>query len=555
MGNWLSTTPPLGERTLWVMAQLSASPTAAASVSAVEPARPTTPARHSLRQNAIAMFLGQGITWGLTAVTLALVPRYLGPGQMGAMGIGMSFSTLGTTIAGIGMATLITREIARDRERARDLLATAVWLHLVFGALAAVVAIGAGFLMGYESLTRVSIIAQASTVPLNLMILLGFGALQGVEVMRHQAIWDATIKLLSLLALGVIIVLDLGFYALMVLSVASALLGAIPGVVLMRRYLPFRLLSFSLAQARYLVLESIPFCAINVFVVAYLAVDTLLLSVLAGEMAVGIYTAPSRIFGTLLFAPTIITTVVFPRMAASFRSEPHALERLARETIRIVVAITFPVAVLAVGTSGALLVTLIGDGFTQSGPVIALLAVSLVPTGLNMVAHRILTAADRQRLWTVVMVVGLVAKIALDLALIPLAERLWGNPALGAAIGLVLVEAGMMITAFVALPRGIFRRAEAWNYGRLLLTGAGAATTMFLLQDAHFLVLAMAGGAVYLTLAALLRVYTLDDLRDALDWGLGRQVATVSPSPSEYVDHSMSTVGRLKPVRPARPRK
>lgn len=518
-------------------------------------------ARHSLRQNAVAMFLGQGITWGLTAVTLALLPRYLGPAQMGAMGVGMSFTSLAGTVAGLGMATLITREVARDRETGRDLLATALWLHIGFGVASAIAAIAVGLLLDYGTMTRVAIIAQCSTVPMNLMILLGFGALQGVEVMRHQAIWDAANKVFSLVAIGVIIALDLGFYALMGLSVLSAGLTAVPGVVLMHRYLPFRVASFSWPKARYLVVESIPFCAINIFVVVYLAIDVLLLSVLADETAVGIYTAPSRIFGTLLFAPTIVTTVVFPRMAASWRTAPEGLQRLSRKTMQLVVGLTLPVAVIALCTSGPLLVALIGDGFDNSGPVIAVLALSLVPTSLNMVTHRILTAADRQRVWTVVMLGGLAAKLGLDFALIPLADHLWSNPALGAAIGLVIVESAMVAIGVFYLPKGVFDRREAWLYGRLGIAALVAVAVALAARPLGVIPAGALGSLGYAATVAALRVYTVASARTAIAWGLGRNEGTPAhvpvtvpfPAVSPAYEVLLHDPGRLKAVRPARP--
>lgn len=43
-----------------------------------EPAPRAEPKRHSFRANALALAVGQGSTWLITAVTLALMPRYLG---------------------------------------------------------------------------------------------------------------------------------------------------------------------------------------------------------------------------------------------------------------------------------------------------------------------------------------------------------------------------------------------------------------------------------------------------------------------------------------------
>ena len=63
-------------------------------------------------------------------------------------------------------------------------------------------------------------------------------------------------------------------------------------------------------------------CAIlitSVFWTLYTSVDVVLLSKLCDSDTVGVYTTPSRIFGTLLVIPVTITTVLFPRLSAHFQ--------------------------------------------------------------------------------------------------------------------------------------------------------------------------------------------------------------------------------------------
>ncbi len=500
------------------------------------------------------MFLGQGLTWMLTTLTLALLPRYLGPGDMGALGIGLSFSQLAATLAGLGMATLITREAARDREATAALLGTAVWLNIALGAVAAAAAIAIGTHLGYGANARLAIVMYSFTIPLNLLILLGFSALQGIEVMRHQALYDAANKLCFLIALGVIVVLDLGLKAYLAVSLFSALFLAVPGMVFMHRYLPFRVLSFSPKVAASLVVRSLPFCTVGIVLMVYLALDVLLLSLISGEVAVGIYSAPARIFGTLLFAPTIITTVVFPRMAALHHNEPSELGQVARTTLLVVIGVTLPVAVLT-GTSGqGLLATLIGSDYADSGPVLAVLAVALVPTSINMVAHRILIAADRQRVWTAVIAGALVMKLLLDLALIPLCASLFDNAALGAAAAIVVVESAMTFVAFRLMPRGIAGATMAWTVGRLFAAATIAIGVMYVFNDRPFVVSGAAGATAYAATALGLRAYTVSEIRRSLSWVCGSSPpAPVFTAPAfPRSDHALLwEPGRMKDVRQA----
>lgn len=471
--------------------------------------------RHSLRANAVAVFAGQLSTWALTAVTLAILPRYLGPEQMGQLGVGLTFGNLGATAAGLGIQTLITRDIARNREAGAALLPTAFWLSILMGSLAGVGAMLIAGFLGYGPGTRAAIAMNALTIPFNLVTLVGFSALQGIEVMRFQAVYDAGNKLVFLAGTALIIALDLGFNAYLVLSAISAVAVAVPAFVLPRRYLPFRLLSFSFARARYLVVKGLPFSTVNLFLIVYLAADVFLLSVLAGDEAVGIYTAPQRIFGTLLFAPTIVTTVVFPRMAAASHETPGEVRRLARVSLELVVGVTLPVAVLTVGAGDAGLVWLIGHGFEASGPVVVVLALALLPTSINMVAHRVLIAVDRQHAWTVVMTAGLVAKVALCLALIPLFDRAFGSPALGAAAGLAVVESGMMLAGFVLMPKGYFNRSSLALLGKLTLGAVIALEVMYFAHPLGFVATGAAGALAYAAVVLFLGAHRPADFRAA----------------------------------------
>jgi len=503
------------------------------------------------------MFVGQGTTWTLTALTLALLPRYLGPEHMGQLGVALSFEVVASSLAGLGLGTLITREVARDRDSAARLLGTAIWLNVGFGLLAAAIIIGLGFQLGYGGWTKAAIATIAITSPLNLLILLGFGALQGAEVMRFQAVIDVSNKIFLLIFLGLIVFLDLGFGAYLALSFASAAFTAVPSLVLAHRNIPFDLLSFSFKHARRLVMEGIPFASVGIVVVVYVAVDTILLSLLAGETAVGIYAAPARIWGTLLFAPTIITTVVFPRMAATAMHDPAELRRIARISLQVVVGLTLPAAVIGAGAGRELLVDLIGSEYSDSAAVMAVMSCALVPTSIAMVAHRILLSVDRQRIWTAVMAGGLVVKVVLSIALVPLFSRLFGNAALGAATSLALTETAIMSAGFVLMPHSIVGRETFRLFGRLALAAVVALALMVFTSSAGFLVAGVTGGAAYAAVALVTRAYTLKGIETALRWVVGRETggALHLPLTAPMFDPSFIPLvlepGRLKGNREA----
>lgn len=502
------------------------------------------------------MFGGQAVTWVLTAATLALLPRYLGPADMGRIGIGIAFSQLTMTIAGLGIATLVTREVARHRESATEIIATAFWLSVALGTLGACITLAISMALGYETLTWIAIAVFAATVPFDLLLLFGFGVLQGFEVMRYHAIWDVANKLFLLCCLAVVVVFDLGLPVFLAASFLSAALPALAVVRLMRRFTPFSPRMFSFSMARWIVTESVPIGAVNVVLIVYLGIDVILLSQLGDEAASGLYAAPMRLFGTMLFAPTILMTVLFPRMASTAVSDELEFRRICGIALRAMTGVTVIAAVFAVFPGRILLVGLFGDEFRDSGPVFAMMAIALVPTSINIFAHRVLVAMNRQRIWTAVMAGAVVVKIGLDFALIPLFDATLNNAALGAAIALVAAEAAIMAAALAMLPAGVRNRGFGSHMLRLAVVAVLTAGTMFVAVKEGFFVMTGAGILAYVTLAFALRVYSMSELiagvRALTGIAQGSGPVLQAPTP-RHVAPALGAAARMKGNREALP--
>ena len=434
-----------------------------------------TVGRQSLARNAISIFLGQIGTWLIAAATFALLPRYLGANDVGVFYIGGTFAGLAGTVAGLGITTLLIREIARDREKGAALVGTAIWLTVGLGVIAGAVATAAGFFLGYTQLTMFAIVISCVGIPFALVASIANAVLQGVEVMRWAAVLDVATKFAGMLLVVMVVVFDLGVAGLLIGGLCMTVGTNLLQVSFARRFLPYSLRSFSLPLSLKLAKRSMPFLMTSIFFTLYTSTDVVLLSRLAGESAVGIYSTPMRLLGTMLFVPVTITTVVFPRLAASHLTDGGGGFGLSRTTLKISVFASIALSLGAVSLSDAALVGVLGTSFSGSGPVFVVLAMSLVPISISIVASRMIFAADRQAVVSVLGAAAFVAKVALGFLLIPLFDARWGNPALGAATGLVLIELGLTAGMLRALPPGLFDADSRSFFARLGAAAIGAA--------------------------------------------------------------------------------
>lgn len=483
--------------------------------------RPEPPRRESFRTNAAAMATGQAATWSLALITFAILPRYLGPHGMGQVSVGLAVATLGGVVGRAGVNVLIAREVARDRERAAQLLPTMMWLGLSVGTTAALVSTAAAWALGYDRDTLGVIALFSATIPVGILMLLGFATAQGLERMRYQAIADVAGK--STLLLGVVISLaTIGTASgVAVAHIAAAAIAAGVAGLLVHRVFPLHLTHFSMPDARYLAKASLPFVAIELITAAYIASDAILLSRLATESDAGIYGTPARLVSALVALPFIVGAVTFPRMAAEFGSNAASRFRLPRLTLRVIAGITMPLSIVLIGVGPDLLIWLIGEEFEQSRAVFVALLIARVPTSFNIVIGNILMAADRERWWTRVRVVVLVIKLTLNVGLIALFDAWFGNPALGVATALVVTELITTLIVLTSLPMAVFDRDSLRHLAKIATAGVLAGSAMLVVATSVsdlFGLAAVVGLATYVAFAALLRTYSRAEMRDLFQW-------------------------------------
>lgn len=493
-------------------------PIAAARPAPIAPA-PTRSAAgaagNRILSNLFALSVSQVTTWTLTLVWTVIVPRLLGPAGSGFLVLVWSVNGLLMAICGMGSRTMLIREIARDRARAPALLATA----LAVRAAACIPCVGFTIiyihLARYASSERAFLYVAAILTALMLLSEPIQAAFQGIERMRYQAYSDILNKSVAAV-LGVALVL-IGFraFALAWLMVVAAAVVLIADWIWIRRYVNIAW-GECLRGLKAFLRQSMAYWAYTISYTFYLWIDASLVGVLAPPAVLGYYGMPTKLFGTILFVPTILATAWLPRLSAAFREGgSRRLRQISRPPLELSVVLSLPIAVGVVLVSKPMVMALYGPWFAPAVPVVQILALAAIPMYLNIIVATILIAAGRQTIWTVVLGGAGIFNTVLNLILIPRFQAQDHNGAIGAAIALVLTEMLVAVTGVV-----VGRRYLTWGVMprivRTMLATAGMAVAVALVRGYGLVAEVGAGGVVFVGLALLLRVPTREEQREAL---------------------------------------
>ncbi|MBI3944302.1 MAG: flippase [Armatimonadetes bacterium] len=428
----------------------------------------------SMARSAGAMMLSQLVTWSATFALILYLPRTLGAGEYGKLQFVLALVGMFSAVADFGMAILVTREVARDRERAPAIVANALALQAITGVLALAALLAAVLLMRRPpDVLRLGLILGGGMLLFSAAAFMD-SVLRGLERVPLQACGLVITKVLETAA-----ILALLFHGGRAPGVAWAMVsaGAVhlawSGGWVLRLARP-RWGLLSVARMSKLVEAALPFFLFAVFYQIYDQVDLAMLAVMTSDTVVGWYAAAYRLFDALFFLPHIFNTVAFPVLS---RLSTGDLTGSYAAAVRRAFAVLCAAAV-AVSVSTLLLADPVVDllytrkAYPGSAAALRVLALALGCMYVNTIFVMVLQTTDRQTRWMRAGALAALANPGINLLLIPPLGHL------GAAISTVVTEAMLMALAIRACPPGIWRRADTRVLVRCGLAGCLLAGAM-----------------------------------------------------------------------------
>jgi O-antigen/teichoic acid export membrane protein len=464
----------------------------------------------TIAKNTGILLVSQVITWALTLLMTVFLPRYLGAGIVGKLHLANSIWAIVSMLAGFGMDTLMTKEIARAPQRLSELLGTNLILRSLLYVLGAVVTAAYVHFAGYPADT-ISIIAITGLAMLVFGAISGAEAsLMGLEKADVLSVGKVAGKLiLTVLTLGALF-LDMGVLVIASVALVSASLQLFYLLSTIHKIQPFRL-QINWRLGIWMLQAGFPYLLVGGLVVIYQQVDVILLSLLANESSIGWYGTAEQLFGTLLFIPTAFITAVFPVLSRLFTSDPQALVKIAQKSASFLLLLSMPIGLGMIAIAEPFVVLLFGPEFAPTGQVLMVLGIVLVFTYQNTLISYYLISTDRQQQWVWVMAVATLVTIPLDLFLIPWCQAVFNNGAIGGAAAFFITELGMMLYGLKLVGNEGINLRSAWQALRIFLAGAGMFAVTWLFRQ-HFILIPIIVGAVsYISLILLLRVIPADD--------------------------------------------
>lgn len=443
------------------------------------------------------------------------IARIAGTYNTGDYVSALSFATLFSIFLDLGLSQVLIRETAKKKEEGQNYLNNLLSLKMllsVFVYLMIFVSISVLGLLGKNHPNTLMVLIAGVVMVTDSFVVSLQSTFRGYQNLFYESLIIVLSKILIIVA-GVFGAY-LGFppYIFIVAILAGSVFSLILSWYFMRRRYHFHF-KFQLNKEvlRPFFVMAWPFAILGLFSNIYAQIDVVILSVMKGSEAVGIYGVPSRTLNALQFIPMAFSASLYPAMSRYFVESKEKLQNVFERGFIYLAAICIPIAVGIFLLAGPIIITAYKIEYEASIPALKILAPSLIFAFLTFPVGALLNACDKQKINTINMGIIMVINIVLNLILVP-------------RFSFIGSAWAWFITNVVWFVLTIYWASRLIDYSKKLLfvnfikAAVSAALMGFVVlyfKDKIYVIVNVGlGGVVYLAAMFLVKGFTVDEIKE-----------------------------------------
>lgn len=299
------------------------------------------------------------------------VARYLGPVQFGSFNFALAFVALFGTVTTLGLEGLVVREVLHNAEDTHEILGTTLALRSGGGLLAVVLSIATlRLIQPHDKQALLLVVILSST-----LVIQAFDTIDSFfqsQVQSKITVWAKNSAFLIFAVIRVSLIYAKAPLWAFAASYAGEIgLGAV-GLVIGYRFSGGRMSAWhsSKKRAAHLLKQSWPVIFSGMAIMVYMRLDMVMLKMMKGDYAVGLYSAATRVSEVWYFIPMAIVSSVSPAIMKVKDDEELFYGRL-RKLFSLMTMTACIIGSVVALSSHAIIRILYSTGYSGAAPVLA----------------------------------------------------------------------------------------------------------------------------------------------------------------------------------------
>lgn len=347
------------------------------------------------------------------------VARFLGPEQFGVFNYVIAFVAVFSSIAKLGLDSIVVRNLVNEPDRRDAYLGTAFWLK-ISAALSTILFIAfATWLTNDNNTTRLYILIIASGMIFQSFEVIDF-YFQSKVLSKFVSLCKVTQLFISSLLKIYFVLIGADLFWFVVVSLIDQVTLAIALYYAYRHQKIGNFYrSFDWSITKCLLKDSWPLIFSGVVLMVQARVDQLMIKDLLGNTELGYYSSALRLVEVFSFIPVILTTSLFPAIVNAKRISAALYESRMFNLYRLMMFLFLIIAIPMSVFGDQIITFLYKDAFAPAGPLLSIMVIRLFFTNFGVVRGAYLMTENLMTYSLVTMTIGTVVNVILNYYWIP----------------------------------------------------------------------------------------------------------------------------------------
>lgn len=460
-----------------------------------------------LVKNTAALLIMQITTMVLSLIFSIYLAKYLGVNYFGKYSFALSFTTLLAIIVDIGFNQITVREISRDKTKLKKIIENTIPIKILLSLIYFISIFVLINLMDYPYDTKVIVYILAVYTILNSFATLFKSVFNAYEMMEYTSLISIFEKVITVFFGILFLIHGFGLTEIVLLYPFVTSIGiGICLITLSKKFTNFKI-EMDLSFWKYLIMCSIPFGIFSIFITINYRIDTIMLSILKDDSAVGWYNAAYNLVMALQFIPTSFVSSLFPLISRFNIDQKTSLMLTLEKSLKVLMIIAFPLAIGTIILADRIILQTYGQGFENSIFPLQILVLSVIPIFIHNVLGSIIIAIDKEKNAIPMWVLCAIINITLNYILIP------DYGIIAACMTTLISEVIICLQFYHFVTKNFYKISLKKLIYKPLIGGLLMGVFLLVFKNTNFIVLVFAGMLVYFIAIYKIRVLSEDDLK------------------------------------------
>jgi O-antigen/teichoic acid export membrane protein len=347
---------------------------------------------NKIAKNASILLLSQVISYILAFFYTIYTARYLGAAGFGILSTALALGALLSIFTELGLSTLTTREVSREKSLANKYIGNTIVLKIDF--------------------ITISFVVGAFT---NIF----YSVFQAYEKMEYQSIGQIINSIIMFSGILLIIYYQMSITNFAIIYLIASIVSLIFGIIICAWKFILPKIYIDITLWKFLIIEAIPLTLSSVFLLIAFRIDTVLLQAINGNEAAGVYNAAYGLMGALMFLPSVYVMSVFPLLSRFNVSSKELLKISYEKSFKYLIIIGLPIAVGTTLIASPLILFIYKSGFSQSIIALQILIWAIPIIFVNYILGTAINSINKQRQMVKSAFIVMALNIILNLLLLP----------------------------------------------------------------------------------------------------------------------------------------